>query len=152
VKRFALIFLVLYAAPCYATWSGLAHVTPETQEKFKIRVCIAEVPTDNLSVEVYVWTRRADATGWVITTKEYVQPSRQSFRRYIWNDQIDDSPIESIESIEYDEVPIPIRVYLNRSLLSRSYVYFDWPTPIFDGGYYYSIDLSTFADRVQHKC
>ena len=146
------LLLTLYSVAAYARWSALAHVTPDTQEKYRLRVCIAEVPYDRLFVEIFVWLRGAGANGWVITTREYVQPSEQGFRRYIWSDRIDESPIESIESIEYDEVLNPARAYLPKSRLSRSYVYFDWPTTVADGGYYYSIDLSTYAGHIQNEC
>jgi len=152
VKHAALLFFTVYAISAHATWSALAHVTPETQDKYNVRVCIADVPWNKPTVDVFVWFPTPRGSGWIITTREYVQPNEQGFRRYIWNNEIEESPIESISAIEYDEVKIPTRTQVTKGLLSRSYLYFDAPTPIFDGGYYFSIDLSTYADHVQTEC
>ncbi|MEM8681955.1 MAG: hypothetical protein AAGF72_00910 [Pseudomonadota bacterium] len=152
MMRFSVLLFTLYAVASYATWSSLAHVTPHTQEKYKIRVCLAEVPYDSLSVEVFAWFRTSRVNAWIITTREYVQPSAQGFRRYIWSDRIDESPIESIESVEYDEVLNPLRAYLSKSRLPRSYLYIDWPTTVADGGNYYSVDLSTYAGHIKSEC
>ena len=144
--------VVLFAIKANAAFSAFAHVTPETQEQYGFEVCVDRGALDTESVNVSVRAERPLRGGWQITTFRYVEPEGQEFRRFIWDETAEDSPIESIAELRYDdESGMPI-VSVPRGAFMRSYLYFDFPEPVFDGGYYFSIDLSTFAGFDSDEC
>ena len=144
-----LLAAVLLWSTAAAVFSALAHITPDTQAEFGFDVCVDQGALDSGYVDVGVRWVRPLPGGWLITTTEYVEPDGQAFRRYIWNDAISESPIESIERLRFDDEAGASVARVPRELLSRSYMYYDSSEPIFDGGFFYSIDLSTFAG---HDC
>ena len=128
------------------------HVTPENQEEYGFDVCVDRDYLDMDLIEVMIRGERPLRGGWLITTREYVDPSGQQFRQYIWDETAADSPIESITDLAHDEEAGVTRVLLPRDIFPRSYLYFDFPEPVFDGGFYFSIDLSTFAEIAGDDC
>ena len=144
--------LVLVASVAGAAFSAFVHVTPDNQQEHGFDVCINRNYLDMQLTEIRIRGERPLKGGWLITTREYVEPSGQRFREYIWDDSIDDSPIESITELQHDEEAGATRVLMPQEMLSRSYLYFDFPEPVFDGGFFYSIDLSTFAQFDSERC
>lgn len=152
IRAAFLAAIVLFATKANAVFSAFAYVTPETQEQYGFEVCLDRGSLDTESVNVSVRSERPMKGGWLITTFRYVEPEGQEFRRFIWDETAEDSPIESIAELRYDEESGTPIVSVPRDTLLRSYLYFDFPQPVFDGGYYFSIDLSTFAGFESDEC
>ncbi len=147
-----LLAVMLFSAATIAVFSAFAHITPDTQKQFGFEVCVEQGILDTDPVEVSVRAEGPLTGGWLITTSEYVGPEDQEFRQYIWYDTVSESPIESIENLRYDEENGVSRASVPREVFLRSYLYYDFSEPVFDGGYYYSIDLSTFAGFDSDDC
>ena len=143
--------LMLVASAASAAFSQFVHVTPENQDEYGFGVCVDWNYLDMELVEVMISGERPLRGGWLITTHEYVDPAGQQFRQYIWGETAD-SPIESITDLQHDEEAGVTRVLLPREMFSRTYLYFDFPEPVFDGGFFFSIDLSTYADSAKDDC
>ena len=74
---------------------------------------------------------------------------KQDFRNYIW------SKIPNRDDILVKAALLPteemkIQFVLDKDLAMKSYVYIDFPKPVLDGGYYYSIDLKTYIQKSKH--
>ncbi len=153
--RLSCVFLLLIATVGNARWSAFAHVTPETREDFDLPVCVVSTKTGRENVTIQVQTYEPSGfskVAWLITTTEHLDSTDQEFRKYIWNDTESDSPIISIELLERQSEIEGISVTLPQSEMRRAYIYVDFPRPVNDGGYYYSIDLATFADHRDKGC
>ncbi len=152
LRSLPLLLLALFAFEANAAFSMFVHVTPENQKEYGFHVCVDRNYLDTELVEVRIRGEQPLRGGWLIITHEYVDESGQQFREYIWNDNATDSPIESITDLQHDEEYGVTRVLLPQDAFPRSYLYFDFPEPVFDGGFYFSIDLSTFADSAKDDC
>ncbi len=143
VRTLFLIAFALIALEANAVFSGFAYVTPETEADYPIEVCVDQSGTG--PIEVSVQFEHGSKRGWLITTHHYLDRHSQEFRQILWDDSATDSPIESISRLQYDGETEITRVSVPRELFARSYLYFDFPRPVYDGGWYYSVDLSTFS-------
>ena len=91
--------------------------------------------------------------AWLIEGTKQLQPNDLEFREYIWSGKDENNHVKSkrkIEVIEGELVPDQnqSKLYLEVSILkdkiNRSYVYLDFPNVVFDGGFYYTIDLPSY--------
>ena len=155
--------LVLFSTLAYGVWSQFAHVTPETADEFDMHVCISYV-SDTPELARVVFPLREDRykEAWLIISKSYLRPQDQKFFRHIlWGQSKDQAQIDVISKIENNSTMIQRReqsseglaeVFIARHLMSRAYIYIDFPTDTADGGYYYSIDLSAFRSSIESEC
>lgn len=156
MNRVLLTFVLLLPVTAFAVWSAFAHVTPDTREEYDMPVCVASMPNAPDLVRIrFPLADDRHKNAWLIITKTYLPAEQQEFRRYLWAD----SHIPELELVSevsnlrstigrdagIDE-PELAEIQIARELMSRAYVYIDFPHATFDGGYYYSIDLSTFVD------
>ncbi len=136
-------------------FSAFARITPETENKHNIHVQI--LPVEGQDDKCKIMTPKTDGFQkcYLIVCKGRVLPERQDFRSYLWSEHRDRTdilwvapllPFGSYENVHlpYMVAPIPSEVILDKSLMTRSYIHIDYPTPVLDGGYYYCVDLSTY--------
>lgn len=129
--------------------SAFAHITPETEEEHQIGVRMLPVEGRNDKYRIVVpWSGELDESRncFLIVCSHPVPAERQDFRSYIWNE---DRSREDVLLV----APLLTRGFgqsqyvecmLDDFLMTRSYLFVDAKGPMADGGYYYSIDLSTY--------
>lgn len=158
--------LLLISGDAIAAWAALANVTPETREEYGIEVCVSQSKVEPGTAVIRLpmpepskdeFEQIFGRATWLITTSKYVEPMDQGFRVYIWDDVVPEergleSPIQSIELLEWREDIEGVEVEISKDLMERSYLYIDYQQMVIDGGYYYSIDLSTFVDTDDGDC
>jgi len=154
------LFILFFTAQAHASWSAFAYITPETQEKYKLEVSIS--PIDGVRKKFLI---RFNAVGydsklaWLIVTEEPLSEKGQELRDYIWSGVKTESEI----LIKSKMMPTGIggfsskdkkkerfyEIELDSELIKRAYIYIDFPSMVFDGGYYYSVDLGAFLENRQ---
>ena len=96
---------------------------------------------------------------WLITCSWELADDQNEFRERIWKSDLNDSHIDV--PAEPGDSPAPtctkddlraengfVEVILSANLMSRSYIYIDHPHPLFDGGFYYTIDLPEYLRNI----
>jgi len=148
-----LAFLSIKSA--HATFSEFARITPETEERHNIYVQI--LPVEGQQDKYKIMPPKAPdwLSAYLIICKEKVPPQKQNFREYIWSGWQGRADVLSLApllppgqywpaNLGYVIPPKPAEVILDKSLITRSYLYIDFPHNVSDGGYYYCIDLATY--------
>ncbi len=149
------IFLLFFTTTALGMFSEFIHITPETRNKFDMPVCVTsatEAPSAKKIVFQLLRGSEIEKHAWLIVTREYLYPKNQNFRSYIWESPKFDSNVEVHVKINNLENEDKAEVIISEYLMDRAYIYIDFPHAIFDGGYYYSIDLSTFKDIDDGEC
>ena len=160
--KYILIFILLFTiGPAQASWSDFAHVTPETQQKYKLDVEISPVAGRKNIYRIKfnaVGSRHKQA--WLIVAAATLSREEQKLRDLIWQSIPPKKEIfvkvllKSMKAnwkSSKDDMSQHYQVELSAELAKRSYIYIDFPFMVADGGYYYSIDLGTFlAEYEKH--
>ncbi len=157
VAALALLFM---AAQVQASWSAFAQVTPASENRYDIGVSVTPVDgsksrfivkIDNISFAQHAWL--------VITSKE--QPDeQQELRNHIWASDLSEENImilaklnpngEEVSSATAD-ARRSYEIVADTELIKHAYFYIDYPTAVFDGGYYYSVDINAFIEHYESE-
>ncbi|PCK04827.1 MAG: hypothetical protein COA42_18785 [Alteromonadaceae bacterium] len=147
-------FILLCSNYAQASWSKFALVTPESETVFGLKVLMS--PIEN---KPGTYTIKLKAVGynhkhaWLIISQKKLSPSEQQLREYIWQGSKTKQDILVKAKLmptgigglaEKEEVEKFYVVELDSKLIERSYIYIDFPSLVFDGGYYYSIALGAY--------
>ena len=148
-----LIIAVLFSSVAFGAWAGFAHVTPDTREKYGMPVCVSSIPGQpGLARVVFPLNKDSWVHAWLIITEQYFPPRKQNFREYIWSRSKDESRIQLRAKLHRMDDRDFAEVVISRATMSRAYIYIDYPREVYDGGWYYSIDLSTFVGIDEDEC
>jgi hypothetical protein len=96
---------------------------------------------------------------WLITCNWELKDDQKELRDDIWKSNKDDRVLDvtakqgdnSAQTCTKDVMSAEdgfVDVILSDDFMSRSYIYIDYPNPVFDGGYYYSIDLPAYLRKI----
>lgn len=156
VRYFVVLILLLASSQVWASWSDFAHVTPETQQKYKLDVEISPLANrKNIFQVKFNSVGSKHKQAWLIVAAISLSKEEQKLRDYVWQS----TPLISEISLKALLKPVSDKnsissyyeVELTVELLKRAYIYIDFPFMVADGGYYYSIDLATFlAEYEKH--
>jgi hypothetical protein len=131
-----------------AAWSGFANVYRGNESDYDIRVDVSHDDHQRYHYRLTVPMVGEHKQCWLILTKSSLALPHRAFRQYIWDphsgrtDILLHTPLIPTASHE-------IQFTIHQDLLSQSYVYIDFPHVVLDGGYYYTIDLSSYVDELQ---
>jgi len=158
MSKFLLILIsLMIPSLVQASWSRYAYVSPETESEFELKVYVAPADKSN---ETYVVRLKAVSfpfkQAWVITTPKPLSPENQNQRNRFWSEEMNVSGVESIiplrpkgiamfkeaEESKKDKV---YELVIPTSQIRRTYIYIDFPSPVNDGGYFYSIDIGSYV-------
>jgi hypothetical protein len=168
-SRYCALFVLLaatWSTAVLGVWAAFARVIPEDQQKFGIRVNATEV---NEQFKFAIALRKepglCSATrfgrqAWLVEAREPLSATEQSRLRYeLWG--VRESDAEAVppgwiavgkESFRAKSKWVCLlEVLVPKSSVGRSYIVIDYPYPVYDGGYYYAIDLSEFVERSRHR-
>jgi len=145
--RFLVVVLLFIPLHALGSWSGFAHVTPTTESKYGLTVELKEVAKNLFRVKLEA-VGYDSKRAWLITSPRSLSSKEQMLRFEIWDRK--KSPLLKRllkPKIVKNKYFYDIRLY--RDTLSSSYIYIDFPRPVRDGGYYYSIDLPSYLSQYQ---
>lgn len=162
------LLLTLLAPAASARFSKFACISPDTPNPDGALQVVPEVTfssaaQDQVTVRVTIAPRNQQYDGrqcWLIICKKPVNPDRQDFRHAILLPKQPRDDIERITPLTAAPGVSPsaggaasaarsIAVQLSRELASRAYIYIDYPSPVMDGGYYFSIDIPSYLRRLK---
>jgi hypothetical protein len=159
----AVAYLTVASPDAGASWSEFADVNSLNESKYGIKVEVAARKNQQ-----HIYRIKAPMVGghkrcWLIVCKKKLAPKQQNFRNYIWTGESKKSDVllkaqltpekgtDVQFSLHKDLFAPPKESYieftLHKDLVSRSYVYIDFPRLVFDGGYYYAIDLASYLKK-----
>ncbi|WP_078118480.1 hypothetical protein [Thiosocius teredinicola] len=149
MKKLVAILLFVFSSSSYSVWSAFAHVTPATESEYGIRVEFAEI-NQNLNREYRI---KIPAIGhgyqkaWLVLTAQPLEKSGAELRAYIWwKEQPKARVLSALEMIpKVTKEGIFYETLLSEDEVQNGYIYVDYPHEMFDGGYYYSIELRSYV-------
>lgn len=153
----ALLFFVLAASilkPAFAAFSEFVVITPanDSEHGFLIQAKTATGRTNQKRVRV-IGPMNGDKVVWLVLCKKAVQSDEQNFRTVIWGEEKARKDITRVIRLNRGRIMVPesggheqayVEVTLSDEHMARGYIYIDYPRPVDDGGYYYSVDLAYY--------
>ena len=143
MRRLASVLVVmsltgLLTGAVRGAFSSFARITPQTQEEHNIFVQILPVEGQSEKYKVvYPPIRDSSQGSYLVLCKESMPPQEQDFRNYLWGSGRKQAEILSFVPIvppgQYGhKCPVcstPVEIILDKSLITRSYIYIDYPMP-----------------------
>ncbi len=86
-KIFIVLWFSLFVNQANAAWSAFAHITPETESNYKIKISMTQL-TDSpnkLSIKFNA-VGFDDKLAWLIVAPETLSKKEQMLRSYIWKE------------------------------------------------------------------
>lgn len=157
-----LIILILWNG-LNAMWSSFAYVTPETEKEYKIEVYVSEIPKDTSKylIKIKSPNMHNQKMAWLIISSGRIKKDDQIFRTSFWDGKIPEDVIvktmlkpieEDMLSDSYKQKDLKqqtFEIVLDKNMIANAYVYIDFSRVVKDGGYYYSIDLATYLNKMK---
>lgn len=162
-----IILLILVSltlsAHTFASWSRFAYVTPKTEKDYELSVYIT--PTNQFKTTYLIRLPAVSypsKQAWLIVTPTSISPTEQNQRERFWSKELNTENVEAIIPLRPKGIPIFQKtdnsnkekfyeVVIPADQIDRTYIYIDFPTPVYDGGYYYSIDIGTYITTTEQK-
>lgn len=137
-----------------AAFSEFVSITPKNEEEHNIHVTVISLDNKKDQYAVKIPLMITDKHTWLIICKNPLSPKKQNFREYIWSSGKEgDKGILVITKLHLDKDGSELKdknmekyseIMIHKDLIKRAYIYIDYSSPIFDGGFYYSIDLQSY--------
>ena len=147
-KTLLICSLLLSACPLFADFSAFERVTPASEERDhhpKVKLEKSEENKYLLSIS------NVGKHAWLVVCTAERKQSKREFREVIWS-----TPGAKSDDIELI-VPLMLgtdrasQIQLSGELISRSYIVIDFPNPVFDGGFHYTIDVPEFYRNLNNQ-
>lgn len=149
-----------FSAAAVASWSRFVVITPANESEYPIVVRVEAVPGDEGRSRIRVigdigkWQR-----PWLVVCRTSVDPCGPYFRDMFWFGA-DNEKVELWMQLFPEQTLVPgwrghlypyVELKLSPEQMHRAYIYIDFPHPVDDGGYYYSIDLAYYLEGTLGK-
>ena len=161
LKLLILIVITLFTIPAYAVWSGFAALSKEasfhpTTAKPQIEVRSAVENERNIcTVKIYPKAEYPSKQAWLVFAKKHLSIDEQKkLRGFIWGNTKKPeflalfTKLAVLQNNPYSQKNPENNLYevsLDYSIAEQVYVFIDYPGPVLDGGYYYSIDINSYC-------
>jgi len=152
------VCLILTLNQVQARFSRFVHVHADIDEKFNVLMTPVKGHKNKLSIKFNSKELRSMAV-WLIVASSTLSPREQRLRNYIWGKS---EPSQEI-LIKAQLTPSNSKIFQTKSntkqfyeieidskFIYQSYIYIDHPLPVHDGGFYYSIDLATYFNKINN--
>lgn len=157
IAHIIILIFILVAIPANATWSSFAYVTPETENNYGLKIEVSKIENEKgkYRTKIFGITNDEMKQAWLIISSEKLTENEQNLRSYIWESikpskyilvKAKLNPNKSF-SFETKKKPGHYEVDLSSVMMERAYIYIDFPVKVYDGGWYYSIDLPAYLAR-----
>lgn len=143
---FAIMLIPFFNA--YGIFSQFVHISNGNEKEHNIKVNVEAKENQNYKYKIKLPMLDDHKHCWLIICKDKLPPEKQNFRNYIWYD----GPARYDIILKSKMQPTSdkeIQFILNKDFIKKSYVYIDFSQPVFDGGFYYSIDLDTYLKEIK---
>jgi hypothetical protein len=161
------ILLLVFANQALARWSSFVVVTPMSQSKEQEIVIPGKKSWEQLHVEAKVSHQGGMCTvklrpvgypskqAWLVITSKQLSKKEQDLRSTIWGQSIQDPNIilktklspYTVWVVNDDFTDAYYELAISKTESQYAYIYIDFPVPVEDGGFYYSIDVGAFCAR-----
>lgn len=157
---FAVLALLFMAGQVQASWSAFAQVTPETENRYDIDVSVTPVEGSESRYFVTIDDISFAQHAWLIVTSKEQPDEQQELRYHIWASDLSVENIIILARLNPNGEEVSggtadgrnsYEIVMDSELLKHAYIYIDYPTTIFDGGYYYSVDLNAFIEYYESE-
>ncbi len=140
---FFFIFIMLLSCSGWAIFSQFVRVTPKVKSDHLLKVRVEE-QGDNYLITL---SEIKKSNGWQIELDKSVTPDHQNFRELIWSDHYPYAKVVKKSEILTSEKGSTkvLKIKVSKTKVKSTYLYFDYPTMIMDGGFYFTVDLSSFV-------
>lgn len=159
-KKLTLILWLSLVSAAFASWSGFVVITPENEAEHPFSVQVKAVADHEGRSRIRViGAVGGSQRAWLIICKTSVGSDNQNFRNVFWF-AAENEDIEGFIQLFPDQITVSesgeqshpyVEIDLSHEQMQRAYIYIDYPKPVDDGGYYYSIDLAYYLDGGQGK-
>lgn len=162
MKKILLIFIYLtLSAHTLASWSQYAHVTPKSENEYDLNVYVSPTNKENTTYMIRLPAISFPSKqAWLIVTPKPISPKKQNQRARFWGNNLNTMNVESIIPLRPNGIPIfsqanehntekYYEVIIPAYEADRTYIYIDFPTPVNDGGYFYSIDIGSYVKKTR---
>ena len=149
-----IIIMLLATNIAIAAFSSFVVITPENEAKHPFLIQPQPVENQaNLTRIRVIGPVDGHKKVWLIMCKQTLRPASQNFRSTIWEAIENDKEIVKISQLKSGQISLSetgsqqyayVEVVLSSDEMKRSYIYIDYPGEVYDGGYYYSIDLAYY--------
>lgn len=147
-RTLTILGLLSFASPLFAVSSAFERVTPSSEERDYHPKVTLEVTEEN---KYLLGISNIGKEAWLVVCFEARKENEREFRKLIW--KMPGARSDDIMLI----VPLKInedgtaQIHLSEELVSRSYVAIDFPNPVFDGDFYYTIDIPQFHKHLKKQ-
>ncbi len=159
-KKIILILWLSLVNAAFASWSEFIVITPKNEPEHPFSIQVKTVPDHEERSRIRV-IGPVDGRqhAWLIVCKKYVNSNEQAFRSALWSNAQNQN-IERVIRLRPVQTTLPesseqsqpyVEVELSHKQMRRAYIYIDYPKPVDDGGYHYSIDLVYYLDGSEGK-
>ncbi len=137
-----------------AAFSAFVRITPETQSKYDFDVEIKNIGNDKYRFRIgHEYLCEGHKCVWLIISNKPVSPEKQNFRNYIWSSEKEKQLTLTKTKLQCKKNKDScqskhLEGILEKEKAARAYIYIDYPKFIFDGGYYYCVDLNTYQSQI----
>ena len=154
------IVLLAFASAATAAFSRFAVITPanETEHPFVIQVEAVPGHEGRSRIRV-IGDIGTSQRAWLVVCRTSVNPCGPYFRDMFWFGAENDN-VELWMQLFPEQSLVPgwrghlypyVELELPPEQMHRAYIYIDFPHPVDDGGYYYSIDLAYYLEGAMGK-
>jgi hypothetical protein len=152
------MLIAIFSLQALAQFSAFEIVAPDTQDRLNDEIKSLSVEKMEDGRFIVKVPKFRSKHVWLITCSSELGYGQSEFRDNIWNRDSHDSNIYVLAKPGDSPVPCTVddrraesgfvEVILSNDLMSRSYIYIDYPHGVFDGGYYYSVDLPAYLRQM----
>ena len=154
MKNLLIILTFFYPISTLAIFSAFEVVKPGTKHEKTLGIKVLHSKNlENCTIEFFPYGYD-HKHAWLVVSSRPLTNKEQELREYVWGQSAKPSSIElfvKLSPMKHEQVneenakDSRYIVTLSSELASRSYVYFDFPQVVFDGGYYYSVPLDNYC-------
>ena len=149
------ILLLFYSGLANAVFSAFVNINSESQENNEFNIEVKPTNEKNkysINLSMMYGEKRY---AWLIICENSLSSKKQNFRNYIWHSDSEGRNIivkipldfkKNRFSEDREDNLSYANLILDKKFIKSSYIYIDSPVPIFDGGFYYAIDLGSYVN------
>jgi len=141
------LILLIVSFPAFGIFSQFVSISPANEKNHQDMRPTIKSKGDSVAITIpYI---DGEQKYWLIVSDKMLPTQKQNFREVIWSGNVVHSGIVLIAPLGYhfQEQKPAIQIVLPRALAMHSYIYYDYPKSIYDGGFYYTIDIPSYLQK-----
>jgi hypothetical protein len=148
--RIALLSFLFIALPAHSIFRGFVSISPATDSKHLNFTPVITIQDSFIEVKL-PYVNHGSKKYWLVIADRTLNSAEQDFKRIMQlNSRTDIALLTQLSPASDDatkDQKQEIRLRLSHELAQRAYIYFDFFNFVFDGGYYYTIDIPSYIKK-----